>query len=95
MQELWQAWMDLDPWAQAGLIAMLAGVLTGLVKRLWPSFALSEAVVKQYLVAALAGLGTYVATGNLFAAVLSILCAIGGYEVYKEQLAKRVTGGGN
>ena len=90
MLEFWQAWQSLDLAAQAEVDGVAASVVTGLLKRIWPSFADSTGAVKQYLLAALAGVSTYIATGNVLAAVVAFCAAIGGYEVYKEQIVKRV-----
>lgn len=90
MQELWDAWNGLDLAGQAVLIGIVSSAVVGLLKRRWPSLAASTGAVKQYLLAALAGVGAYLATGNILAAVVAFFSAIGGYEVYKEQVARRV-----
>ena len=90
MQTFWEAWSSLDAQAQAIVLGLAAAVLFGAVKRIWPNLAVSEGAIKQYLVALIAGLGAYAATGNVLTAVLAFLSAIGSYELYKHQVARRV-----
>jgi len=97
MQAFWTWWTTLDPQAQAALIGAAASVVFGVVRHYWPALNLTQARVKQYLVALLAGVGAllagvgaYATTGNLLSALLAILSALGSYAAWKHQVAGRV-----
>jgi len=89
MQAFWLWWAALDPQAQAALIGAAASVVFGVVRHYWPALNLTQARVKQYLVALLAGVGAYATTGNLLSALLAILSALGSYAAWKHQVAGR------
>ena len=88
METFCEWWNSLDPKVQIMFLGVAATIILGALKRWLPQVAASEGRVKQFLLALIVAIETWVTTHDLLTAILAFLAALGTYEVYKQQIAK-------
>jgi hypothetical protein len=74
-------WNGLEPAGQAALVGVIASAVVALLQKAWPGLAIVPNQVKRALIALMAGLSAFVATGDLGGAVAAALSAFGTYHL--------------
>ena len=74
-------WNGLGEAGQAALLGIIASAVVALLQKIWPGLVVVPNQVKRVLIALMAGLSAYVATGDLGGAVTAALSAFGTYHL--------------